>query len=136
MTTAFAKGFQLRRGAIATSYSVPSNNIVVVGADKENMAFAVEHLAKMQGGFVVVDDGKVLAEVSLRIGGIMSAEPYENLLEDVEKANAAARSLGCPLPHPFFTMAQTVLLSLPEVGLTDRGVVDVAAGKLVDVLED
>ena len=72
---------------------------------------------------------KVLAEVSLRIGGIMSAEPYEDLLEDVETANAAARSLGCPLPHPFFTMAQTVLLSLPEVGLTDRGVVDVAWGK-------
>ena len=136
MTAAFARGFQLRRGAIATSYSVPSNNIVVVGADKEDMAFAVEYLARMQGGFVVVDGGRVLAEVSLRIGGIMSAEPYEDLLADVEKANAAARSLGCPLPHPFFTMAQTVLLSLPEVGLTDRGMVDVAAGRIVDVLED
>lgn len=85
---------------------------------------------------IVIVGGKVLDEVSLRIGGIMSAEPYERLLEDVEKANAAARSLGCPLPHPFFTMAQTVLLSLPEVGLTDRGMVDVAAGRLVNVLED
>lgn len=118
MTTAFAKGFRLRWGAIATSYSVPSNNIAMVGADKENMAFAVENLARMQSGFVV-DNGKVLAEVSLRIGGIMSTEPYEHLLADVKKANDAARSLGCPLPHPFFTMAHAVLLSLPEVGLPD-----------------
>lgn len=134
MTTAFAQGFGLRQGAIATSYSVPSNNIVVVGASQADMAAAVNHLAKIQGGFVVVRDGQVLAQVSLRIGGIMSDAPYESLLADVEQATAAAQSLGCPLCHPFFTMAQTVLSSLPDLGLTDRGLVDVPSGQIVPVV--
>lgn len=134
MTTAFVNGFHLQHGAIATSYSVPSNNIVVVGTNGEDMAFAAEQIARMQGGFVVVDNGQMLAEVSLQIGGIMTSAPYENVLEDVEKANAAARSLGCPLEHPFFTMAQTVLSSLPDLGLTDRGLVDVPSGKVIDVV--
>lgn len=132
-TTAFVNGFRLQHGAIATSYSVPSNNIVTVGTNKDDMAIAVEHLAKIQGGFVVVDDGQVLAEVSMRVGGIMSTAPYEEVLADIDKANEAAHTLGCPLQHPFFTMAQTVLSSLPEFGLTDRGLVDVATGKIVDV---
>ena len=66
----------------------------------------------------------------------MSAEPYENVLCDIEKANAAARSLGCPLEHPFFTMTQTVLSSLPDLGLTDRGIVDVASGTIVGVVAE
>ena len=133
-TTAFVNGFHLQRGAIATSYSVPSNNIVTVGTNKDDMAIAVEYLEKIQGGFVVVSDGQVLAEVSMRVGGIMSAAPYEEVLADIDKANDAAHTLGCPLQHPFFTMAQTVLSSLPEFGLTDRGLVDVASGKIVDVV--
>lgn len=137
LTTAFIHGFQLQSGAIATSYSVPSNNIVVVGTNRSDMAAAVNHIDKIQGGFVVVKDGEVLAEVNLPIGGIMSADPYENLLVDIEKANAAAAALGCPLQHPFFSMSQTVLSSLPDLGLTDRGLVDVPSGKIVEViLED
>lgn len=134
LTTAFVTGFHLQCGAIATCYSVPSNNIVVVGTNENDMAFAVNHIAKIQGGHVVVKDGNVLAEVCLRIGGIMSAEPYENVLADIEKANAAAHVLGCSLHHPFFTMSQTVLSSLPELGLTDLGIIDVPSGKIIDVL--
>lgn len=134
LTTAFVKGFCLKEGAIATSYSVPSNNIVVVGTNEKDMAFAVNHLAEIQGGFAAVKDNEVLADVSLRVGGIMSAAPYENVLADIEKANAAAKALGCPLQHPFFTMTQTVLSSLPDLGLTDRGIVDVSSGKIVDVV--
>lgn len=136
MTTAFVNGFHLKEGAIATSYSVPSNNIVVVGTNENDMAIAVKHLADIQGGFAAVQDGALLADVSLRVGGIMSAEPYENVLCDIEKANAAARSLGCPLEHPFFTMTQTVLSSLPDLGLTDRGIVDVASGTIVGVVAE
>lgn len=134
MTNAFVTGFHLKSGSVATSYSVPSNNIAVVGTSKEDMAAAVEHIHKIQGGFVVVDQGKVLAEVPLHVGGIMSVEPYEELLEKIEKANEAAHSLGCPLQHPFFTMSQTVLSSLPDFGLTDLGLVDVRAGKIIDVV--
>lgn len=132
-TTAFAQGFGLKSGAIATTYSVPSNNIVVVGADNEDMEKAVRHLEEIHGGFVVVKDQEILAEVQLPIGGIMSAEPYEELLVSVERANAAAKSLGCMLEHPFFTMAQTVLSSLPDLGLTDVGLIDVYTQKPVSV---
>lgn len=134
MTTAFVSGFHLHHGAIATSYSVPSNNIVVVGTNKDDMAFAVEQIGRLQGGFVVVNEGRVLAKVNLPIGGIMTAAPYKEVLADVDKANEAARSLGCPLEHPFFTMAQTVLSSLPDLGLTDRGLVDVPSGKIMNVV--
>lgn len=134
-TTAFAQGYGLKSGAIATSYSVPSNNIVTVGTNNEDMAQAVKRLEEMQGGFVVVENGKVLAEVHLPIGGIMSADPYEDMIDEVKKANAAAKSLGCQLKHPFFSMSQTVLSSLPDFGLTDCGLVDVKTGEITSVLE-
>ena len=83
-----------------------------------------------------MDDLKrsILAQVKLPIGGIMSEEPYEDLLRDVETAKEAAHSMGCPLTQPFFTMSQTVLSSLPELGFTDKGIVDVKTGAIVDVL--
>lgn len=136
MTTAFAQGFGLKRGAIATSYSVPSNNIVVVGTNNEDMAFAVRCLEENQGGFVAVEGGKVLAQVHLPIGGIMTADPYETLLADIRKANQAVRGLGCQLKHPYFSMSQTVLSSLPELGLTDKGLIEVPTGKIISVLAE
>lgn len=134
MTNGFVHGFCLKEGAIATSYSVPSNNIVTVGTNAADMELAVRCIEKNQGGFAVVKDGEVMAEVRLPIGGIMSSEPYEMLLKSVDEANEAAHQLGCPLVHPFFTMSQTVLSSLPDLGFTDLGIVDVASGKIVDVL--
>ena len=133
-TNGFVTGFELKEGAIATSYSVPSNNIVTVGTNREDMACTVRCLEESQGGFAVVKDGKVLAQVKLPIGGIMSEEPYEDLLRDVETAKEAAHSMGCPLTQPFFTMSQTVLSSLPELGFMDKGIVDVKTGAIVDVL--
>lgn len=134
LTSGFVQGFGLHRGAIATSVSVPSNNIVVVGTNDEDMALAVRHLEKIQGGFVVIDHGKVLADVHLPIGGVMAEVPYEELVEAIKEANAAAQRLGCKLEHPFFTMSQTVLITLPDVGLTDRGMVDALTGEFVDIL--
>lgn len=134
MMTAFANGFQLKCGALASSYSVPSNNVVVVGTNETDMTFAVQYLEKIQGGCVAVKDGKVLAEVHMRIGGMMSAEPYENLLQEFEMANAAAQTLGCPLKDPFLTLSQTTLSTLPDLGLTDLGLVDARSGRLIDVV--
>lgn len=134
MMTAFAHGFDLKCGALASSYSVPSNNMVVVGTNEADMTFAVQYLEKIQGGCVAVKDGQVLAVVHMRIGGMMSAEPYEELLQEFKQANAAAKTLGCPLQDPFLTLSQTTLLTLPDLGLTDRGLVDARLGKLIDVV--
>jgi adenine deaminase len=131
--TGFAKGFGLKGGAIASSVSIPSNNIVSVGTTDADIWMAVKRLEEIQGGFVVVANGRVQAEVSLSIGGIMAAQPYETLVSEITHAQAIARELGCGLLHPFFTMAQTVLSTLPDLGLTDKGLVDARRGQTVPI---
>jgi adenine deaminase len=130
----FVRGFGLKRGGMATSLSIPSNNIVAVGVTDEDLLLAVEHLKTIQGGFVVVADGAVLADVPLVFGGIMSEEPYETVVEKINIVQCIARDLGCSLLHPFFTMAQTVLSTLPDLGLTDKGLVDARKGEILPVL--
>lgn len=117
-----------------TTVFVDMTNVVHNGGIAAAKELAVRCIEKNQGGFAVVKDGEVMAEVRLPIGGIMSSEPYEMLLKSVDEANEAAHQLGCPLVYPFFTMSQTVLSSLPDLGFTDLGIVDVASGKIVDVL--
>jgi adenine deaminase len=131
---AFAKGFGLKRGAIASSLSIPSNNLVAVGTNEEDIWRALAHLEAIQGGFVVVAEGKVLAQVPMPFGGIMSAAPHDGLIVEIRQAEDVARSLGCTLKNPFFTMAQTVLSTLPDLGLTDRGLVNASLGRTVPVL--
>jgi adenine deaminase len=124
----FAKGFGLKRGAMATSISVPFNNIVAVGASDGDLWDALHAIEAMQGGFAVVADGKVLAEVPLRVGGIMSLEPYESFLAATAAAEEIAHSLGCQLKNPFKTLVSTVHTTLPDLGLTDLGLIDTRTG--------
>lgn len=134
--TGFVKGFGLQRGALAVSIVIPSNNIAAVGVDDNDIWAAIERLAVIQGGMVVVDRGEVVAEVPLPIGGILSGEPYEDLVARIELAQQAARNLGCVLEHPFFTIAQTVLSTLPDLGLTDKGLVNSRTGQLVPIIQE
>jgi adenine deaminase len=130
----FVNGFGLKRGAIATSLSVPSNNIVAVGATEDDLWSAVKRLGENQGGFVVVENGRTIAEALFPFGGIMAELPFEQTIERITQAGEAARALGCGLNQPFYTMAQTVLSTLPDLGLTDRGLVNSKIGKTVPVL--
>jgi adenine deaminase len=130
----FVQGFGLKRGALASSLSVPSNNLVAVGANEDDLWLAVQRLGENQGGLVVISEGRLLAEVLLSFGGIMAAQPFETLIAEVNAAQEVARSLGCGLKQPFFTMAQTVLSTLPDLGLTDRGLVNSQIGKTVPVV--
>lgn len=134
--TGFVKGFGLKRGALAVSIVIPSNNIAAVGVDDNDIWAAMERLAVIQGGLVVVDRGEVIAEVPLPIGGILSGEPYEALVARIEQAQQAAKELGCVLEHPFFTIAQTVLSTLPDLGLTDKGLVNSRTGQLVPIIQE
>jgi adenine deaminase len=130
----FVKGFGLKRGAIASSLSIPSNNLVSVGTNEDDIWRALERIEAIQGGFVVVDEGRILAEVPLPFGGIMANTPHAALIGEILRADDAARGLGCTLRNPFYTMAQTVLSTLPDLGLTDRGLVDANRGRTVPVL--
>lgn len=132
---AFASGFGLKRGAIATSVAVPANNIVAVGADDEDIAAAVTAVAELHGGYVVVLGGQVRAAVRLPLGGVMSEHPYESVVADLRQAERVVRDLlGGALTRPLNALTATGLPTLPDYGMTDRGLIDVAAGRVVPVL--
>jgi adenine deaminase len=88
----------------------------------------------MHGGFVAVAEGRTLAQVPLPVAGLMSDRPAAEVNRALGGLNAAARELGSPLNSPFMTLSFVSLPSIPEAGLTDKGLVDVRARKLITVL--
>jgi len=118
-------GFGLKQGAIASSVGHDSHNITVVGANDEDMAFAVNYLGTIEGGFVVVKDGMVLAELALPVAGLMSLLPFEAVHQNLLGLRAAAKSLGVTLAEPFLQVAFLPLPVIPHLKITDKGLVDV-----------
>ncbi len=111
-----------------------SHNIVVVGASDEDMTTAVIEIARMQGGQVIVRHGEVLARLPLPIAGLMSDLPLEDVRQRIDDMNAVAHDLGCVLPDPMMTMSFMALPVIPELKLTDRGLVDVGQFKIVPLV--
>jgi adenine deaminase len=118
-------GFGLKRGAIASSIGHDSHNITVVGADDSDIAIAVNRLGEIQGGFVVVADGKVLAELALPVAGLMSLLDFEGVRDRLIPLREAARGLGVTLAEPFLQVAFLPLPVIPHLKITDMGLVDV-----------
>jgi len=123
---AFARGFGLKRGAIASSVAHDSHNVVVVGVDDVSMETAVRRVAAIGGGIVVADGAQALAEVALPVAGLMSNASMADVDAAERRANEAARTLGGTMDHPFMTLAFLALPVIPELKLTDKGLVDVA----------
>ena len=122
----YIQGYGLKSGAVATSISHDSHNIIVVGTNAEDMAFAVNYIVENHGGIVVVDGGKVLASVVLEIAGIMSDEPLTKMNEELEAAKDAAFCLGVSRGiDPFMTLSFMALPVIPTLRITTRGVIDV-----------
>jgi len=120
------RGFGLDRGALASSVGHDSHNIIVTGTTEQAMASAVNELARVGGGFVVVDQGGfVKACLPLQVAGLMSTETAETVAEKMHAILAAARELGTNLPQPFLTLAFMALPVIPSLKITDRGLVDV-----------
>src|SRR3954454_6325601 len=127
----FVKGFGLRRGAIASSVGHDSHNICVVGADDADMAAAVNRLVAIRGGFAVVSDGEVRAELALPVAGLMSDRPFEAVRDGLGPLRAAAKALGATLTEPFLQVAFLPLPVIPHLKITDFGLVDVDRFELV-----
>jgi adenine deaminase len=121
----FVHGFGLKHGAIGSTVGHDSHNICVVGAKDADMALAVNHLREMGGGFVVVRDGAVLAELALPIAGLMSDRSFESVRDALIPLRQAAKSLGTVLPEPFLQVAFLPLPVIPHLKISDRGLVDV-----------
>jgi adenine deaminase len=130
---AFVHGFGLRRGAIASTIAHDAHNVVCVGMGDADMARAIGRLAELGGGRVAVCDGQVLAELPLPVAGLLSDRPLAGVLEATGRLDAAARDLGSPLPAPFHTMSFLSLSVIPELKITDRGLVDVDRFELTDL---
>ena len=129
------KGFGLKSGAIASSVGHDAHNINVVGVNDPDMRVAVEEIVKMQGGFAVANHGKILASVPLPIAGLLSNKPLPDVKKELDAANRATRELGCTVPEPFMALSFMALSVIPELKLTDRGLVDVNQFKFVDLFE-
>ena len=128
----YIQGYGLKSGAVATSISHDSHNIIVVGTNETDMAAAVNRVVELNGGIVVWDGGQSVAEVPLSIAGIMSDEPLVTVNEKLETAKDAAHKLGVnPGIDPFMTLSFMALPVIPSLRITTRGVFDVTTQSYV-----
>ena len=129
--TGFVRGFGLKKGAIASSIAHDSHNLIVVGADPEDMAGAVNTLIRESGGLCYAEAGSSLL-LPLKFGGLMSTEGPEEVCARLSLLHAKTREAGCGLDRPFMTMSFLSLLVVPRLKIGDRGLFDVDAGRFVD----
>lgn len=130
----FVKGMGIKKGAIASSVGHDSHNAVAIGSNDQDMITCYERLAKMGGGFVVVNQGKVTAELPLPIAGLMTPKNLKEIYRDLKKLRKEAKALGCKLPDPFLQMAFLCLAVIPTLKITDKGLVDVDKFDFVPVI--
>jgi adenine deaminase len=131
----FVTGLGLQRGAIASSVAHDSHNIIVAGAADRDMRAAVAVVVEMGGGFAAVDESKVLASLPLPVAGLMSDQPVETVRRQMDKMIIAAGSLGATLTDPFMTLGFLALPVIPDLKLTDQGLVDVTRFEIVPLFE-
>ncbi|MGL4773400.1 MAG: adenine deaminase [Clostridium sp.] len=124
---AFCSGWTLKKGAMASTAAPDDNNLIVMGANTEDMSIAVNHLIENGGGQVVVCDGEVLEFLPLPVGGIASDLEPEVIAEWEKRVNKAANTLGCELPEPLMYMFFLPITAIPDYAITDVGPVDCIA---------
>ena len=132
----FVRGFGLRRGAFASTFSHDAHNLVVVGVDDGDMARAVERLVELGGGLVVVDGGELTAELPLPIAGLVSDRRLADVIDASEATVAAVHALGSEVESPFQSLAFLALSVIPSLKITDHGLVDVDRFELVPLAAD
>jgi adenine deaminase len=129
----FVSGFGLKKGALASSVAHDSHNIIAVGANDNDIYQAIKMIIKLGGGFVVVDKGKVKASLALPIAGLMSNDTAENVSDQLKELLNVIKSWGIKVNNPFITLSFLALPVIPELKLTDLGLVDVGKFKIVSL---
>ena len=127
------KGFGLKKGALASTIAHDSHNAVAVGTNDDDIYTAVNELNKIGGGLVVCSDNQVLASLPLPIAGLLSNLPLMQVVQEFETLEKAAASLGNLPPAPFAILSFMALPVIPELKLTDKGLVDVVQFKILEV---
>ncbi|MFA5374384.1 MAG: adenine deaminase [Dehalococcoidia bacterium] len=126
------KGFGIKRGALASSIAHDSHNIVAVGVNDKDLYTAIKKVEVLGGGLVVVSDGRVLGALPLPIAGLLSDQPLDKVVKTLEQVEKAATGLGSKLAAPFATLSFLALPVIPELRLTDKGLVDVLQFKILE----
>lgn len=127
-------GFGIEGGAVASSVAHDSHNLIVMGADDRDMAYAANKLIDIGGGMIIVRDGEVLGLVELPVAGLMSTEDAENVSMKVEGLSDAWREIGRDMISPFMTMSLLPLSVLPEIRVTDKGLIDTINFKKIPLI--
>lgn len=127
----FINGVGIKKGAIASSVSHDSHNLVIIGANESDMALAGNTVAEMHGGLCVVESGKVLAKLALSVAGLMSEDSAESVAADNQKVRDSAKSLGANEGvEPFMIMSFMALPVIPDIKMTTEGLINVNEQKL------
>lgn len=129
-------GDTIKRGAIATTYSHDNHNLLVVGRNRADMVLAANQVIESQGGFCVVEDGQVLSMLKLPVGGILTEEPLTEVSRQVKELRSAMLSLGYVHYNPIMSLSTHSLAVSPALKITDHGLIDVNAGKVVPLIVD
>jgi adenine deaminase len=129
----FVKGFGLKKGAIASTVAHDSHNLIIIGTNDKDMLFAAQAIRSMKGGQAVILNNRLIASLPLPIAGIMSDCKAREIVEKTRKLNRATQRLGCTIKEPFMTMSFLALPLIPELRLTDKGLVDVLKFQTVPV---
>ena len=129
----FVKGFGIRRGALAQTVAHDAHNLIVVGANDDDMALAANTLLQCGGGLCAVLDGTLLGLVPLPVAGLMSDSQAEEVAVRVEALEQSWKTLGCTCESPFMTMASLSLACIPELRLTNKGLVDCRCFEMRDL---
>ncbi len=129
----FVLGLGCKKGALASTVAHDSHNLIIAGTNDQDMLTAALESRKMGGGLVAVQDKKVLAAVPLPIAGLMSCNPLEEVLSSMHELDKACRSMGLTHKNPFMILSFLALPVIPELKLTDKGLVDVNRFEIVDL---
>ena len=120
----FVRGFKLKAGALGSTVAHDAHNVVVAGTNDADIQRVIAELEKLRGGQVAVKNGKVVAELGLPIAGLVSDQPFAAVIKKMDALNAAAAAMGCDLEAPFMTLSFLSLSPIPELKLTDQGLID------------
>ena len=127
----YIKGLGLKQGALASSVAHDSHNIIIVGTSDEDMRAALEAVVEMGGGLAAVSNGRLLAGLPLPIAGLMSLESVSTVRDQLERLIAITHDMGTTLQDPFMTLSFMALPVIPELKLTDMGLIDVSKFEFV-----
>lgn len=133
-TIGFLKNFGANIDAFASTWSFHENDMIIIGSNEKDMAQAANHLIESQGGMVVIKDGKAISFLPLQVGGIISSNSFEDVLDRFVNLNSVLVNSGCKFQRPHLIPLFLPFLALPSIRILYSGVIDIKKRSIIDVI--